>query len=160
MPHRARRAVLVVSALLATASSTVHAEQRAISLSPATGEDEGLYRCKNSKGEVAINFKPDIELKELMTWVVGFTCKNFILDPRVVATGKKVTVIAPNKMSAKEAYRLFLVSLSTMNLTVVPKGNVMRIVDAGEPPRPRAWIEGLPDSDDGVAALLDELARG
>ena len=66
--------------------------------SPAV--DESLYSCKTRTGQVAVTFKPETELKDLITWVMGFTCKNFMLDPRIVSTGKKVTVIAPNKMSA------------------------------------------------------------
>jgi len=96
----------------------------------APGEDEALYNCKRRTGQVAVTFKPETELKDLITWVMGFTCKNFILDPRIVSTGKKVTVIAPNKMSSTEAYRVFLVALSTMGLTIVPKGNVLRIVES------------------------------
>src|SRR5215510_13530445 len=81
---------------------------------PAPGEDDALYSCKKRTGQVAVTFKPETELKDLITWVMGFTCKNFMLDPRIVSTGKKVTVMAPVKMSTTEAYRLFLVSLSTM----------------------------------------------
>src|SRR5262245_47378123 len=95
---------------------------------PAPGADDALYSCKKRTGQVSVTFKPETELKDLITWVMGFTCKNFMLDPRIVSTGKKVTVIAPNKMSAQEAYNVFLAALSTMGLTVVPKGNVMRIV--------------------------------
>jgi general secretion pathway protein D len=94
------------------------------------GADDALYSCKKRTGQVAVTFKPETELKDLITWVMGFTCKNFMLDPRIVSTGKKVTVIAPNKMSAQEAYNLFLAALSTMQLTVVPKGNVLRIVES------------------------------
>jgi hypothetical protein len=36
---------------------------------------------------------------------------------------------------------------------------LLRMVDAGHPPRPRVWIEGLPETDAGVEALLDELTR-
>ena len=93
-------------------------------------DDLQLYHCKDKTGPVAVTFKPETELKDLITWVMGFTCKNFILDPRIVSTGKKVTVIAPLKMSQQEAYRVFLVALSTMGLTVVPKGNVLRIVES------------------------------
>ena len=89
---------------------------------PAAGEDDKLYNCKQLKtGQVSVTFKPETELKDLITWVMGFTCKNFIFEPRIVSTGKKVTLIAPNKMTPTEAYRLFLVALSTMGLTVVPK---------------------------------------
>ena len=36
---------------------------------------------------------------------------------------------------------------------------VLRLLGAGDELRPRVWIEGLPDGDAAVAALLDELAR-
>ena len=93
-------AILVVSAGLPGAPAL-----RIASAQPATtpastpppavnGEDEALYACKKRTGQVAVTFKPETELKDLITWVMGFTCKNFILDPRIVSTGKKVTVIA------------------------------------------------------------------
>ena len=85
---------------------------------------------------------------------MGFTCKNFILDPRIVSTGKKVTVIAPNKMSAQEAYDVFLVALSTMGLTVVPKGNMMRIVESAT-----AKSETVPIYKKGVPANQDQIVR-
>jgi general secretion pathway protein D len=99
-------------------------------LAPAIGEDETLYSCKNRTGKVTVTFKPETELKDLVAWVMGFTCKNFVLDPRIVSTGKKVTLIVPNEMSTADAYRVFLVALSTIGLTVVPKGKVLRIVES------------------------------
>jgi hypothetical protein len=36
---------------------------------------------------------------------------------------------------------------------------LMRMLESGSTPRPRVWIEGLPDSDEGASALLDELTR-
>ena len=146
--------MLIVTSLLTMAPCAANAESKE---TPVVGEDDALYRCsKGRTGEVSVSFKPDIELKELMTWVVGFTCKNFILDPRVVTVGKKITVIAPNKMSAAEAYRLFLASLSTMSLTVVPKGNVLRIEDAGAARRDTVPImrKGVPDDDQVVRYVL------
>jgi general secretion pathway protein D len=121
---------------------------------PAAGEDEALYSCKKRTGQVAVTFKPETELKDLITWVMGFTCKNFILDPRVVSTGKKVTVIAPNKMSSTEAYRVFLVALSTMGLTIVPKGNVLRIVESA-----MAKSETVPIFKRGVPPDEDQVVR-
>ena len=122
--------------------------------SSATGEDEQLYSCSNRKTEVNVTFKPETELKDLITWVMGFTCKNFILDPRIVSTGKKVTVIAPNKMTPQDAYRLFLVALSTMGLTVIPKGNVLRIVESAT-----AKSETLPILKKGGVADEDQMVR-
>ncbi|MDX2089463.1 MAG: type II secretion system secretin GspD [Kofleriaceae bacterium] len=122
--------------------------------STPSAEDEQLYSCKKRTGQVAVTFKPETELKELITWVMGFTCKNFILDPRVVSTGKKFTLIAPNKMSASQAYDVFLVALSTMGLTVVPKGNVMRIVESAT-----AKSETLPIYKKGLPGNQDQIVR-
>jgi general secretion pathway protein D len=122
---------------------------------PAAGEDEVLYSCKNRAGPVAVTFKPETELKDLVTWVVGFTCKNFILDPRIVSTGKKVTVIAPNKMAAAEAYRVFLVALSTIGLTVVTKGSVQRIVESATAKKETLPIyKTVPDDSDQMVRVV------
>jgi general secretion pathway protein D len=123
----------------------------------APGEDEKLYSCKQQHGgQVSVTFKPETELKDLIPWVMGFTCKNFILDPRIVSTGKKVTVIAPNKMSPTEAYRVFLVALSTMGLTIVPKGNVMRIVESATAKSETVPIykRGIPNDEDQVVRYI------
>ena len=122
------RVFLVVMVLLAIARPA-GADPKPSETEPS-GEDDVLYACKEKTGEVSVTFKPQTELKDLVTWVMGFTCKNFVLDPRIVSTERKVTVIVPNKMSTHEAYRVFLTALSTMGLSVVPKGNVIRIVDS------------------------------
>ncbi|HEX8106489.1 MAG TPA: hypothetical protein VF516_02125, partial [Kofleriaceae bacterium] len=121
---------------------------------PAPGEDEALYSCKQRTGQVAVTFKPETELKDLITWVMGFTCKNFIFEPRIVSTGKKVTLIVPNKMTPTEAYRLFLVALSTMGLTVVPKGNALRVVEA-----PTARSDTVPIFTRGIPGDEDRIVR-
>src|SRR5215208_7595339 len=92
--------------------------------------DESIYSCKPRTAEVEITFKPEIELKELLSWVVGFTCKKFVLDPRIVSTGRKVTLIAPGKQTPAQAYDMFTTALATMGMTVVPKGKLMLIVEA------------------------------
>ena len=150
-------AALLVFALIASLTP-VRAYAQPSPSTPAstatTTEDEALYACKKRTGQVAVTFKPETELKDLITWVMGFTCKNFILDPRIVSTGKKVTVIAPNKMSASEAYNVFLVALSTMGLTVVPKGNMMRIVESAT-----AKSETVPIYKKGIPSNQDQIVR-
>jgi general secretion pathway protein D len=121
---------------------------------PSGPQDDPLYACGKRTGPIAVTFKPETELKDLITWVMGFTCKNFILDPRIVSTGKKVTVIAPLKMSQAEAYNVFLAALSTMQLTVVPKGNVMRIVESAT-----AKSETVPIYKGGMPPNQDQVVR-
>jgi general secretion pathway protein D len=118
-------------------------------------DDAGLYNCKKLKsGQVTVSLKPETELKDLITWVMGFTCRNFIYEPGLIQRSKKVTVISPNKMSPQDAYRLFLVALSTMGVTVVPKGNALRIVEAGQ-----AKGETVPMHRRGAPANTDEMVR-
>lgn len=143
---------LIVLLLLVSSASAL--AQPAGNGSAASSDDQPVYVCKHATGTVAVNFKPESELKDLITWAMGFTCKNFILDPRIVSTGKKVTVIAPNKMNAQDAYRLFLASLSTMGLTVVPKGNALRIVESAT-----AKSETVPIMKKGIPADEDQMIR-
>ncbi|HEY0250869.1 MAG TPA: secretin N-terminal domain-containing protein, partial [Kofleriaceae bacterium] len=70
---------------------------------------------------------------------MGFTCRNFMFDPSYVQRGKKVTIIAPNTMSAQDAYKVFIAALSTIGLTVVQQGEIYRIVES-----PTARTEALP----------------
>jgi general secretion pathway protein D len=128
MPKRS--VVVLLLALLPRLAGADAVLEKVPMASAAPGEDEALYSCKTKVGQVAVTFKPDTDLKDLMTWVMGFTCKNFLIDPRILATGKKITIMSPNKMSASEAYHLFLAALQTVGLTVVPKGNALKVVDS------------------------------
>jgi general secretion pathway protein D len=92
--------------------------------------DESIWNCKPRDTAVEITFKPEIELKELLSWAVGFTCKKFVFDPRIVSTGRKVTLIAPGKQTPAQAYDMFVAALSAMGLTVVPKGRLLQIVES------------------------------
>ena len=146
--------LILVVALLGVVTAPVFAQPKPPTDDKAAGEDDTLYSCKKKTGNVAVTFKPETELKDLIAWVMGFTCKNFILDPRIVSTGKKVTVIAPLKMSQQDAYRVFLVALSTMGLTVVPKGNILRIVESAT-----AKSETVPIFKKGTPADEDQMVR-
>jgi general secretion pathway protein D len=59
-------------------------------------------------------------------------------------------------MSPREAYRLFLAALSTMSLTVVPKGNSLRIEDAGVARHDTVTMmrKGVPDDEQVVRYVL------
>ena len=150
--HSAVSAVLV-AALLAP---PVAYAQPAPEKPPTTlvTPDDPTYKCGKQTGPVSVNFKPETELKEIIAWVMGFTCRNYILDPRIVSTGKKVTIMAPLKMSQADAYAVFLASLSTMGLTVVPKGNVYRIVESST-----AKSETVPIYRQGIPPNQDQIIR-
>ncbi|MBK9030103.1 MAG: type II secretion system secretin GspD [Myxococcales bacterium] len=147
-----------VSAALAVVVATLTALPPAALAQPAgdtsPGEDAQLYNCGKAAKSFAVTLKPETELKDLLTWAMGFTCKNFIYESSILQRSKKLTVIAPNKMTPQQAYRLFLVGLSTMGLTVVPKGNVLRIVEAAN-----AKSETVPIYRHGTPANSDDVSR-
>lgn len=116
--------------------------------------EEGLYNCGRAKGPVSVSFKPEVELKDLITWAMGFTCRNFVYGANIGGRSAKVTIIAPKRMSPQQAWRVFLVSLQTLNLTVVPQGNVLRIVESTQ-----AKSEPLPLYRKGGPAATSQLVR-
>jgi general secretion pathway protein D len=152
--YRASVVVLVVSIFAGLAGATPAAKPAPNDDAKLAGEDDALYSCKQRTGQVVVSFKSDAEVKDLVAWVMGFTCKNFLLDPRIVATGRKVTIITPNKMSAAEAYRVFLGALATVGLTVVPQGNLLRVVEAIG-----AHKEALPLMRQGMPDNIDQVVR-
>ncbi|MFH0902639.1 MAG: type II secretion system secretin GspD [Pseudomonadota bacterium] len=128
--------------------------------SPSSPDDEAdndLYRCKKypASARIKVTLKPETELKDLVTWVMGFTCRNFIYGSGIAGRAARVTIIAPSEMSPQDAYRLFLVALQTMNLTVVPKGKTMEIIES-----PRARESPIPIYDSpGDAPASDQIVR-
>ena len=101
-------------------------------------DEEALYNCKRKPTAVQVNLKPEIEVKELIAWAVGFTCKQIVYDARII-TGRKVTVIAPGPQTPEEAYKLFETALHTIGYAAVKKGKTLRIIDA-----PSAVTETVP----------------
>jgi general secretion pathway protein D len=123
---------------------------------PPPGEDSMLYACGKAKASFAVTLKQETELKDLLTWAMSFTCKNFIYESSILQRSKKLTIIAPNKMTPQQAYRVFLVGLSTMGLTVVPKGNILRVVEAANAKSETVPIykKGSPGNSDDVVRLI------
>jgi type II secretory pathway component GspD/PulD (secretin) len=122
-----------------------------------SSEDKNFYNCKTNLPRVDVNFKPEMEIKDLIAWVQAFTCRSFVLDPRIVSTGKKVTIIASKSMSPAEAYETFLVALSTAGLTVVPKENgIYRVVESATAKAETVPIyrRGLPGNEDQVVRYI------
>ncbi|MEZ4363261.1 MAG: type II secretion system secretin GspD [Kofleriaceae bacterium] len=124
--RRFSSALALALALVASAAVVRPAQAQ-----PASTDDQ-MYNCNTkAKGPMTVTLKgPETELKDLISWMMTFNCKNFVFEPRIISSGKKVTIMAPLKMTPQQAYDVFLVALSTMGLTVVPKGNVMRIIES------------------------------
>ena len=92
--------------------------------------DESPYSCKQKTTDVEVTFKSELELKDLVTWAVGFTCKKFVIEPHAASITRKVMLIAPGKQSPAQAWDMFTTALSTIGLTVVPKGKLLVITES------------------------------
>ena len=82
------------------------------------------YRARRSfwsarpfrRTKVNFNLKPEAELTDLVGFIKAISCRPIILPQNIRQS--KVTVIAPETVTASEAYRIFLSSLESMGLTV------------------------------------------
>ena len=159
-PNEVKQNPVLVIALLAAAlfaatfgASTAHAQDE----DKATGAlEESLYDCpdKQRKGKYVVSLKPETTLDDLIKWAMTFHCKNFVYSSEIGKRSAKVTIMTPKNMSAVQAWRVFLVGLQSMNLTVVPKGNILEIVETT-----KAKSQALPIFTEGRAPASDQLVR-
>jgi general secretion pathway protein C len=56
-------------------------------------------------------------------WAMRFTCKNIVYSNDVARHAQRVTVIAPNKMTTKQALQLFVDAVEATGLVVVQKSD-------------------------------------
>jgi general secretion pathway protein D len=79
-----------------------------------------------------LNLKPNTDLFDLVSWISAITCKHFIVPGTIPSQGKTVTIIAPQPITAAEAYDLFLDALDSVGLTVYPSGKVLRVIETSK----------------------------
>lgn len=102
---------------------------------------------------VTFNFV-DVDLPVVIKFISEITGKNFIFDEKIKG---KVTIIAPTKLSADDAYSLFTSVLELKGFTVVPSGvNAYKVVPAAEAKQSgmRVSTEGMPVNENYQARLL------
>lgn len=118
--------------------------------------EDSLYDCpeKQRKGNYVVSLKPETTLDDLIKWAMTFHCKNFVYSSEIGKRSAKVTIMTPKRMSARQAWRVFLVGLQSMNLTVVPKGNILEIIETS-----KAKTNALPIYSKGRAPAADQLVR-
>jgi hypothetical protein len=103
-----------------------HGESRAAAFA-ALG-DQPVSGCTHAPDTFTLS--GDLDVGDLINWVGRFTCQSIVFDPRIVATGKKLYVLAPQPMAPAQAVETFHAALATVGLAAVPDGNVIRIVEA------------------------------
>jgi general secretion pathway protein D len=98
----------------------------------AQSDQQSCRKLPSGQRVVKLSLKPDTEIGDLLAWISSITCKQFVLPGSIDAHSKKVTIIAPQPITADEAYRLFLDALDSVGLTVVPVGNFLRVIETAK----------------------------
>ncbi len=104
--------------------------QPASAISPLPGEKEATQECKKYPPGKRFKWelRGEVDLMTMLNAVSPMMCRPFVVPGNVRQA--KVTIIAPDTMTAPEAYRMFLSALETMGLTVQPQGRVLKIIDS------------------------------
>jgi general secretion pathway protein D len=124
------------------------------------GEQEALKEChkyppnKRFKWEL----RGEVDLMALLNSIAPMMCRPMIVPGSIRQS--KVTILAPDTVTAPEVYRMFLSSLETMGLTVQPEGKVLKIIEtnrARESAIPTYGGEGSPPPEDQFVTRLLRL---
>ena len=161
------------AAVTPSAAPVVPADKPAIS--PLPGEKEATQECKKYPPGKKFRWelRGEVDLMTMLNAVSPMMCRPFVVPGSVRQS--KVTIIAPDTMTAPEAYRMFLSALETMGLTVQPQGRVLKIIDSnrakesaipifkgdGEPPSQDQYVTRLLRleyvSTEDIVAVLNKL---
>ena len=74
---------------------------------------------------IDLNYPDPTLLSTVLRDVSRWSGYSFVLEPRLNA---KIQIFAPRRLRPKEAYEVFLASLSVLNLRAVQVGQVVKIV--------------------------------
>jgi general secretion pathway protein D len=121
------------------------------------GEKEAVQECKKFPAGKKFKWelRGEIDLMTLLNAMSPMLCKPFIVPGNIRQS--KVTILAPDTMTASEAYRMFLSTLETMGLTVQPQGKVLKIIEsnrARETAIPLYPGEATPPSNDAFVTKM------
>ncbi len=98
--------------------------QLAWAQSAETKEKVAALPKVNGDQLVSIDFN-DVDIVVFIKFISDLTKQNFVIDDKVKG---KVTIISPGKITVSEAYRVFLSVLEVHDYTVVPSGQITKIV--------------------------------
>lgn len=125
-------ALPLLLATLAGSASALGAAPRPPPASAPASEPGDSCRKMPAGKRLRLNLKPNTEVVDLVSWISAITCKQFIVPGNFRGQGKTVTIIAPQPITASEAYDLFLDALDSVGLTVYPAGRTLRLIETSK----------------------------
>ena len=125
-------------------------------------EPDPMYTCHEPSAgtKIIVQFKAETSIRDLVTWALGFTCKNIVLSSEAERAAPRVTILAPKPLTPKQALALFVDTLETEGLVVTVKTDSILIkpgpslpqhcpdVAAGSAPPSSGELAPYPGTDD------------
>lgn len=96
----------------------------------ALADEDRLYACHEATPgtkTIMASFAPDVSLRDLVTWVAGFSCKTVVVDAEVHARVPKVSIVAPQPMTPNQAMQLFIDAVQATGMTVIRRKDTIII---------------------------------
>jgi len=94
-------------------------------------DGDGDCKVPPDNRTVAFNLAPETKLADAIAWISSVTCKSFLVRDTILAAARPLTMVAPERITPDEAYRLFLGALDSAGLSVEPCGKFRRVVEVG-----------------------------
>ncbi len=115
---------LVLAAAVGTWCAQVSAQE------PTDGGARNVEKRISVKGnqKISMDFN-NVDLPVFIKFMSEISGKNFVVDDRVKG---KVTILSPREVSLKEAYDIFESVLEVYGFTVIPAGEISKIVPSPE----------------------------
>ncbi len=129
------RTIIALTVALAGCTPPPPAQPTAAGAAAADPEpraEDALYQCQKAQGDIEVSFAPGVRLADLVSWARAFTCKRFVY--RSCLGDERLNVVAPKRMSAPEAWDLFVSSAESAGLTVKLRGDTIAL--SGDVPCP------------------------
>src|SRR5262245_25362535 len=104
--------------------------------------------------KIKVTLKQETDTTELVAWASALSCKKILL-PKTLQD-RKITLYAPDTMTADQGWPLFLAALNSVGLTVLPSGDAL-VVSETLRAKEAAPIVDTPPRDDRYVTQLVRL---
>jgi general secretion pathway protein D len=102
--------------------------------------------------KIKVTLKQETDVGELVAWASALSCKKILL-PKTLQD-RKVTLFAPDTMTAEQGWPLFLAALNSVGLTVLPSGDALVVSETLRAKEAAPVLDALPHDDRYVTQML------
>ena len=102
--------------------------------------------------KIKVTLKQETDVGELVAWASALSCKKVLL-PKTLQD-RKVTLYAPDTMTAEQGWPLFLAALNSVGLTVLPSGDALVVSETLRAKEAAPVLDALPHDDRYVTQMV------